>query len=94
MDAFVGSLSVDYVPTAIRHKNQTFASFYMATRQVEIRPKTPPILMTEAVWDQYRKAKPATPSVKEGWVKKIEIKVPGYNGNVFGCDVIHPTLKG
>jgi hypothetical protein len=50
--------------------------------------------MTEAVWDQYRKAKPATPSVKEGWVKKIEIKVPGYNGNVFGCDVIHPTLKG
>ena len=93
MPNFIGNLEMQYSPTAIRHKNPRFVSFLPDTQSVQIRPATPPILMTLAVWDAYRAAKPHAKTVKEGWVKPVAIRVPGYPGSVFGCDVIYPELR-
>jgi len=59
----------------------------------EIRPRTPPILMTSQVWDGFRRAKPDDNSVKQSLFRKIKVTAPGYSGEVYGGDVIFPSLK-
>jgi hypothetical protein len=75
------------------HKNPRFQSFFLLDETKEIRPKTPPILMTARVWTGFRSAKPDDNSVKQSLFQRINVTTPGYTGEVYGGDVIFPSLK-
>lgn len=95
LETFVGDLETAYVGgiNVIRHKNPRYKAFIPTVRTVQIRPETPPILMTAAVWRTYRTARPAASPVKGNWFKPVSISVPGYAGGVFGGDVERPFFK-
>jgi adenylate cyclase len=85
---FVGRLKSTYGPTAstITHRDPLFRDFYLATR--EWITSTPPILMTKTVYDGFRKANPQRDSLQRGLWRPVSLFVPGYNGGIFGGDVI------
>jgi hypothetical protein len=85
---FVGRLKSTYGPTAstITHRDPLFRDFYLATR--EWITSTPPILMTKTVYDGFRKANPQRDSLQRGLWRPVPLFVPGYNGGIFGGDVI------
>jgi len=90
---FVQNLEVKYAPTRIEHASPNFESFYTLPVTLEIRPSTPPILMTKAVWDGYKAAKPNDAAVKRMMFDRVEIEASAYNGEIYGGDVIYPALK-
>lgn len=77
----------------IRHKNPKYASHFFQQKSVVTREKTPPILMAEVVWDGFRAAAPGDKIVQGGWIKKVDVNVPGYSGAVYGGDVIFTLFR-
>lgn len=58
-------------------------------RTVVVKEKTPPILMTRAVWDGFRKANPTRDTVtKANWVYPVQVDVSGFDDLVYGCNLI------
>jgi hypothetical protein len=49
--------------------------------------------MTAAVWIGFKKAKPDSNSVQQGFFKKVSVTVPGYTGAIFGGRAEFPQLK-
>jgi class 3 adenylate cyclase len=94
LERFLNDLEVKHGPTRIVHRNPDFQSFYISSEAVQVRPATPPILMTKAVWDGYRKAMPNGVVVTKPLLHTVNVNVPGYDGEVFGGDVIFPDLQG
>lgn len=95
MRDFIAELEVGYpggVKT-IQHKNPLLEGFFLTTKSVTTRVATPPILVTQPVWDGYRAAKPKSTVVTEALFKPVTIRVPGYSGKVMGGNVIFPSLK-
>jgi class 3 adenylate cyclase len=92
---FVSQLEVKYAPTRIVHKDAQFGSFFLSDQFVQTRDATPPILMTKSVWDGFRRGKQEDPAVRENMFKKVKVSgLLGYDGEVYGGDVIFPALKG
>lgn len=58
-----------------------------------VRPKTPPILMTEAVYNGLKRERPQSNEFKDGWLKTIGLKIPEYSGTIYGCDAIFPIFR-
>jgi adenylate cyclase len=83
---FIDRLTYDHIASTITHRDPSFRSFYLTTR--ERTTLTPPILMTKAVYDGFRKANPHRDSVQRGLWKPASLSVPGYTGGIFGGDVI------
>jgi adenylate cyclase len=83
---FVGRLTYDPATSTITHRDPSFRSFYLTTK--ERTTSTPPILMTKAVYEGFRKANPQRDSVQRGLWKPVSLFVPGYNGGIFGGGVI------
>jgi hypothetical protein len=90
---FLSKLDIKRAPPLITHKDSRFESFFVMEDTKEVRPRTPPILMTSQVWDGFRKEKPNDNSVKQSLFKKIKVTAAGYSGEVYGGDVIFPALK-
>jgi len=90
---FLSKLDIKHLPPQITHKDPRFESFFVMEETKEVRPRTPPILMTSQVWDEFRRAKPDDNSVKQSLFKKIKVNAAGYSGEVYGGDVIFPVLK-
>jgi hypothetical protein len=40
--------------------------------------------MTVAVWQGFKKAKPNSNSVQQSLFRKVDVRVPGYSGEVYG----------
>jgi adenylate cyclase len=93
LESFISQLDVRYLPTHLVHKHPDFSAFYMSDETLKTREATPPILMTSAVWQGFRKAKPNDVIVQKPLFKNVDVKVPGYNGSVYGGNVIFPKLK-
>lgn len=91
--AFLSQLQVNYVPSRITHKNINFGSFYVLDEPVTTKPDTPPILMTAAVWNGFKKARPGSTSVRDALFAPVEVTVPGYTDVIFGGRAIYPQLK-
>jgi class 3 adenylate cyclase len=85
---FVGRMELTYGAAAptITHRDPLFRSFFLTTKHSTTT--TPPILMTKAIYDGFRKANPQRRSLHQGLWKPISLFVPGYNGRIFGGDVI------
>jgi class 3 adenylate cyclase len=75
-----------------KHTDEYVFAALPATRQVQISPKTPPILMTRAVYDGFRAKHPAEQSIVNNWYTRCYVTVPGYNDAVFGGNVIFTDL--
>lgn len=81
---FLGRLKETYT-RMLRHENEYFSTFFLT--EEAWATSTPPILMTQPVYDGFRKAAPDDQSVKNGWWKSKAVTVPGYTGRVYGGDV-------
>jgi class 3 adenylate cyclase len=91
---FVRNLrDLGYPSYTLAHSNPAYRGFYVHDLPVETDAKTPPILMSKLVWDGFRAAKPDADSVKKGWFKAVDLKVPGLASSVFGGDVIFNMFK-
>jgi len=90
---FVRQLSTDGPGNNIRHANPLFRHMLLNDGKIVLRPKTKPILMTEAVWRGYKSALPYADSVVNGWFDELNLKVPGYDGKVYSGDVIYTVFK-
>lgn len=91
---FLDGFDLGYNPRALNPKNPNWRSHIFSDRSIEIKAKTPPILMTKVVYDQFAKARPKDDMVLKGWFKKISpIKVTGYDGHVYGGDVIFTAFR-
>jgi hypothetical protein len=75
------------------HWNPAFREFRYTTKKFAMRPTTPPILMTEAVYAGLKRERPAERSLVKGWLKTTDLKIPGYPGIIYGCDVIYTDVK-
>jgi adenylate cyclase len=93
MSAFLSQLEVNYAPSRISHKNPNFGSFYLWDDQVTTKAATPPILMTSAVWNGFKKANPNATSVKQALFAQVGVTVSGYTDAVFGGRAIYPQLQ-
>lgn len=71
-----------------RHRDPNYFSHHMIVEDVELRAATPPILMTEFVYNGLVAAHPHVDYVQSGWFKPVEVEVPGYSRKVYGGDVI------
>lgn len=90
---FVRQLSIDGHTNRLRHSDPLFEHMLIYERKYVRRPKTKPILMTDAVWNGFKVANPEANSVKNGWFDPIDLEVPGYNGQVYSGDVIYTDYR-
>jgi hypothetical protein len=75
------------------HWNPAFREFRYTTKKFTNRQKTPPILMTEAVYRGLRSERPSQTSIAKGWLKSTDLKIPEYPGTIYGCDLIYTDVK-
>ncbi|TBG08447.1 adenylate/guanylate cyclase domain-containing protein [Rhizobium leguminosarum] len=81
-------------PSRLVPKDARWSSYLFSTESVDMKPATPPILMTKLVYDRFKQACPDDSSIKNGWFKKIDrLTVTGYSGDVYGGDVIFSVFK-
>jgi adenylate cyclase len=90
---FVQSFTYNPLNGAHWHQNPAFRELRYETQTFTTRPATPPILMTEAVYNGLKRARPNDSSITNGWLKTIDLKISGYTGTIYGADVIFPAVK-
>ncbi len=90
---FIRQLSIDGTTNKLKHSDFTFE--HMITREATYvrRPKTAAILMSEAVWNGYKAAQPASNVVAKNMFEPIILAVSGYTGMVYAGDVHYPIFK-
>jgi adenylate cyclase len=93
LPAFLSQLEVHYVPSRITHKRPDFGSFFLMNEQVMTKAHTPPILMTVAVWNGFKRARPDSTSVQKRFFKKVSVTVPGYTDVIFGGQAEFANLR-
>lgn len=93
LENFLSRIEVRYAPSRLVHKDLKFGSFYLSSETRQRRAATPPILMTSRVWKGFREARPNDPVIKNGWIKRVQVRTPGSTEPVFGGDVIFNSLK-
>ena len=54
---------------------------------------TPPILMTEKVWQEYTRQYPNLLDVKEKYWKEIKVSAKEYNGKIYGGQITWTSIK-
>lgn len=90
LETFVGHFEQkSYLfPRSWNIKDNFIASFFATSRRVKTRTATPAILMTKAVYDGYKAAKPQAPGIVNRWWHKVEVEVPGNRQPIYGGDVV------
>jgi len=84
---FKENVDFSYSTPNMKYKNEYFSSFFGITESKSNYDSTPPILMTERVYNGYKSENPDTDSIKNGWWSKKSRKISDYNGIVYGGDV-------
>ena len=90
---FVKQLDVQYVPPRLVHKDPAFQSMFTVEETYVRSPRTPPILITEAVWNGFRAACPTSNIITEPLFRPISVSVPAYKGKVYAGDLFYPIFK-
>lgn len=75
------------------HWNPAFREFKYTIKKLTKRPRTSPILMTEAVYTGLKRERPAEPSIAKGLLKAANFDIPDYPGTIYGCDLIYPDIR-
>lgn len=94
LPTFVGHFEqTGWFPTPTWKVDPGVDAFFAHTRSVQTRPKTPAILMTKAVYDGYKAAKPNASGIVNGWWKRVHVQVPGNTQPIYGGDVHWTNFK-
>lgn len=88
---FIDDLEVTHSRN-LRHKDKNFCSFYKAILGSETTSASP-ILMTQSVYEGLKKSHPNDQCIQEGWWRKQPVTVKGYDGTIFGGDVIFTAVE-
>lgn len=78
---------------ALHHKSPLYQAHIHTTEFYEKTPATPPILMTEAVFQGFKRTRPNAAEITNGWFAKVAVEVPGYTGDVYGGDVVFTVFQ-
>jgi class 3 adenylate cyclase len=83
---FVDNLKITYSPTLI-YKDEYFSSCFSTSKTYTNYDSTPPILISESVYNGFKKANPDDNSIKEKMWKIKSRKIPDYSGKLYGGDI-------
>ncbi len=75
----------------LRHPNENFRTFIQSSRTTSQASK--PMLMTEPVFEGYKKANPEDPSIINGWWEQQSLYIPGYSDQIYGGNVIYTVFR-
>jgi adenylate cyclase len=95
LQEFIGALKSEHFlgnVNRFKHSDEYVFAALPATRNVQLTPKTPAILMTRVVYDGFRAKHPTEPSIVQNWYKRCYVSVSGYDDAIFGGDVIFTEL--
>lgn len=81
---FLNHLEITYSPT-LNYKNEYFKYFYEVTESNPV--SIPPILITDEVYQGFKKDCPDDQSLKEEMWKKVKLTIPGYDGGIYGGNI-------
>ncbi len=90
-DEFISSLIFKSGELFIKGKFGIGQDRLLSFKHLEEQSSNPPILMTEKVYLEYRKAKPQASDIVSNWCKEQIIDVKDYKGKIFGGSVIWKT---
>jgi adenylate cyclase len=79
--------------TGLNHTNPNYGTHFMTSEYIVTRAATKPILMTAPVYNGFKAAKPNDLTIKNAWFAPVDVKVPGYDGIVYGGDVIFTAFR-
>ncbi len=88
VDEFVANLEFSYLTPNMKYKDKHFSSCSATSDTKSNYDSTPPILMSEAVFNGYKKENLTAESILNGWWTLQSRKIPNYSGKVYGGDVI------
>ncbi len=84
-DALVENIAFSYLSPSMHFKHEYFSSFYATKKQESNDDATPPILITERVYNGLKKI--SHPSIKGKHWKEQKRKISDYSGKTFGADL-------
>ncbi len=80
----------EFADSLIQYKDGSLSTWngkMLSYEKKELKVETPPMLMTQKVWQEYAKANPGSNGVKNKWWTKQDIPVKEYQGDIIGGDV-------
>lgn len=80
LDAFVKELKFDPYSKSISHSDKTISDINVTSRRYIRTPKTPPILMTAAVWNGFKSLRPTSNVATDPLFHPITLSLPSYKG--------------
>ncbi len=83
---FVDNLKITYLPT-LEYNDEYFKSCLASSETYSNWDSTPPILITESVYNGFKKANPEDTSIKENMWKTKSRKIPDYSGKLYGGSI-------
>lgn len=83
---FVDNLIITYSPE-MRYKDEYFSTCISSSKRYDNYDSTPPILITESVYDGFKAANPNDISIKDKMWKLKSRKIENYSGKLYGGDV-------
>ncbi|CAG9228376.1 Guanylate cyclase domain-containing protein [Paraburkholderia tropica] len=93
LEQFVSKLEAQYAPSRVVHTSPYYGSFFTSPELITLRPATPPILMTKTVYDGYCGVYPNANIVRQGTLKQYAVQVPGYDGQIYGGNLVYEDMK-
>jgi adenylate cyclase len=90
---FVQSFTWNPGSGLMHHYDPAFHSFTTFTEEYIERSDTPSILMTKAVYDGFRAARPDAIELQKKWFYPISIELSDYNGQIYGGDIIYKVFR-
>jgi hypothetical protein len=93
-DDFVKQCTFNAARGIMVHSNPFFHSFTHRTWRHVVREATPSILMTQSVFDGFRKSRPDAIEIANNWFRQILISIPEYNSIVYGGGVVYSVFIG
>ncbi len=86
-DYFLDQLEVVYSSHQLKHKDSTFRSFFKSSRDSTTSFSYRPILMTDEVYQGYKRNNPNADAIKKGWWVKQYPGIPEYKGDIYGSSL-------
>ncbi len=90
---FLKGFTRDYIKGGWKHADPQVSAYFVSNETMTLRPATPSILMTQAVFNGFKVAEPNHSTFTKKLWKEVEVSVPGYTGKVFGGDAVWTVFK-
>ncbi|MEW6672837.1 MAG: adenylate/guanylate cyclase domain-containing protein [Thermodesulfobacteriota bacterium] len=89
-EQFIDDLEVTHT-RMLKHKDDNFCSFFKSSKGSYNSYK--PILISESVYNGFKKACPEDESIKNSWWHKKSFNLKGFSENLFGGDIYFKAVK-